>query len=172
MAKLLLLRTWKPVLLAASTIAVAYGTTKWNSVSKPLHILNRSDEELNSLFKLLDENHTGFVDENALKQALQKEGIAISQLSLKSMIFAADVDHDGKLSLEEFLHICHKMQHQEGFRRTKPTEIQAKRYHFPNETHVDQLPHKHKDIVPIIKPISTMPGHFPAKTDDDSLNEK
>lgn len=100
----------KPVALLAVSTAAWYGQTKWREANRALKIEGKSKAELGKLFDSIDEDGNGTIDESELKHALEKAGVHMSHMDLKSMINSADENHDGKISKEEFLHICVKIQ--------------------------------------------------------------
>jgi hypothetical protein len=168
MSKLFFLKVWKPVTIATAGMAIAYGTRNWEKLGKKLHISNKSDDELKKIFDNIDMDHSGFIDMHELSGLLEKEGIKLSAVGLRSLMYAADENQDGKISFEEFLNICHKIQHQEGH------DVVAKMSHAPAPKIVHAPTEKLIDThapppttgaahVPLIKPLPNAPGQFGGK---------
>jgi len=60
------------------------------------------------IFDVLDEDKSGFIDEDELKRALEEAGTNISQSAIIAMIKVADADGDGRISREEWGHLIDK----------------------------------------------------------------
>ncbi len=71
-------------------------------------------EDLANLFDKIDADHSGFIDVNELDHALKATGEKFRSFEIKSMMDAADENHDGKISKEEFLHMWEKALQQDG----------------------------------------------------------
>ncbi|CAF3607320.1 unnamed protein product [Rotaria sordida] len=62
-----------------------------------------SDTELYQVFKVFDKNRDGFIDKDELYDMLSRLGEHLTEEDIKEMIAEADcLDHDGKVSYEEF----------------------------------------------------------------------
>jgi len=62
-----------------------------------------SDSELHQVFKVFDKNKDGFIDKDELYDMLSRLGEHITEEDIREMIEEADcLDHDGKVSYEEF----------------------------------------------------------------------
>ncbi len=57
---------------------------------------------LQELFKFFDEANKGYVDMNDLTRVLSN---ACNEKEIKDLFNSSDVDHDGKLTLKEFVHV-------------------------------------------------------------------
>jgi RNA:NAD 2'-phosphotransferase (TPT1/KptA family) len=167
MSKLFLLKIWKPVTVGVAAAVITYGTRNWDRLGKKLHLSNKSEPELKKIFESIDIDHNGYIDERELTKLLQKEGINLSKVSIKSLMFVADENHDGKIFFEEFLHICHRIQHQEGHMDIPPWH--PKHLFVPKETHGEksELPSTIPAHVPLIKPLPEAPGLFPKHHGDE-----
>ena len=66
--KLFLLKAWKPAVLVAGGAYSAYGMHKWKETQRALHITKKTTtEEMTTLFKKIDVDGSGFIDEAELK---------------------------------------------------------------------------------------------------------
>ncbi|CAF2713015.1 unnamed protein product [Rotaria sp. Silwood2] len=62
-----------------------------------------SDTELYQVFRVFDKNRDGYIDKDELYDMLSRLGEHITEEDVKEMIAEADcLDHDGKVSYEEF----------------------------------------------------------------------
>ncbi len=68
------------------------------------------EEEIEKAFQFFDDNNEGFIDLEKLKKVAADLGEEIDDLSLNHMIFAADLDEDGKVSKDEFMRVMRKMK--------------------------------------------------------------
>jgi len=66
-------------------------------------------ENVERTFELFDEDNEGFIDFIKLKKVAIDLGEKIDDKTLNDMIFAADIDEDGKISKEEFIRVMRKM---------------------------------------------------------------
>ncbi|CAF3366621.1 unnamed protein product [Rotaria socialis] len=67
-----------------------------------------SDKELHQVFKVFDKNRDGYIDKDELYDMLSRLGEHLTEEDVKEMIEEADcLDHDGKVSYEEFLAILY-----------------------------------------------------------------
>lgn len=73
-----------------------------------------SDAEISQIFDKIDVDHDLKIDEVELKEFLAHEGFDLTHEALRNMIVAADENNDGKISRNEFLHMCKKLIHQSG----------------------------------------------------------
>jgi len=74
------------------------------------------DFELEKVFNQIDTDHSGYIDDAELKNALGKRGIKVSALDIQNMIADADATGaeevpDGKVSFEEFKIIFRRGDH-------------------------------------------------------------
>ena len=65
-------------------------------------------EEIDNIFKLFDEDNTGFITFRNLKRICQELGEDIPDTELQDMIEEADKDGDGKVSPDDFWKIMKK----------------------------------------------------------------
>ena len=68
------------------------------------------EEEIEKAFSFFDENNEGFIDFDKLKKVANELGETCDDKTLRDMIFAADLDEDGKVSKEEFMRVMRKMK--------------------------------------------------------------
>ncbi|XP_062382530.1 parvalbumin 9 [Sardina pilchardus] len=65
----------------------------------------KTPQEVKDVFRLLDEDDSGFIEESELKFFLQRfvpTARVLTEKETKSLISAADDDSDGKIGVEEF----------------------------------------------------------------------
>ncbi|KAM7159613.1 calmodulin-alpha-like [Molossus nigricans] len=64
--------------------------------------------DMKEVFQAFDLNGDGHITLDELKQAMAQVGQKLSQEELEAMIREADVDKDGRVNYEEFLHILNQ----------------------------------------------------------------
>lgn len=67
-----------------------------------------SKEEILKVFKLFDEDNTGYITFRNLKRICQELGESLSEDEISEMIDEADRDNDGQISPEEFYRVMKK----------------------------------------------------------------
>ena len=67
-----------------------------------------SREEVEKVFRLFDEERSGFITFRALKRVVGELGEGLSEEEMQEMIDEADRDQDGKISFEEFYRVMRR----------------------------------------------------------------
>jgi len=67
-----------------------------------------SKEEIQKVFKLFDEDNTGFITFRNLKKICQELGENLTDDEIQEMIDEADRDNDGQINFEEFFRVMKK----------------------------------------------------------------
>ena len=67
-----------------------------------------SEEELRRSFRIYDEDDTGKISFNDLKRVAAELNANLSDDEIRGMIYEADRDRDGEVSIDEFLRIMKK----------------------------------------------------------------
>ncbi|XP_076854707.1 parvalbumin 9 [Brachyhypopomus gauderio] len=65
----------------------------------------KSPKEVKDVFRILDDDHSGFIEEAELKFFLQRfvpGARVLTEKETKTFLSAADDDNDGKIGIEEF----------------------------------------------------------------------
>ncbi|XP_043535705.1 parvalbumin alpha-like [Chiloscyllium plagiosum] len=65
----------------------------------------KSTEDVKKVFEILDQDSSGFIEEDELKLVLKSfhaNGRELSDSETKALLAAGDEDHDGKIGAEEF----------------------------------------------------------------------
>ena len=70
-----------------------------------------SREEVEKVFRLFDEDGSGFITFRSLKKICNDLGEGLTEEEMQEMIDEADRDQDGKISFEEFFRIMKKRSH-------------------------------------------------------------
>ena len=72
-----------------------------------------SREEVEKVFRLFDEDGSGFITFRSLKRVVGELGEAMTEAEMQEMIDEADRDQDGKISFDEFFRIMKKRSQQQ-----------------------------------------------------------
>lgn len=67
-----------------------------------------SKEDIKKIFRLFDEDNTGYITTNNLKQVAKDLGENIDEVEIREMIERADSDGDGRVTFEDFYSIMTK----------------------------------------------------------------
>jgi len=67
-----------------------------------------SRAEIDKIFSLFDEDHSGYITFRSLKKVCQELGEGLNDEEIQSMIDEADRDQDGKINADEFYRIMKK----------------------------------------------------------------
>ena len=67
-----------------------------------------SKEEIMKVFRLFDEDNTGFITFRALKRICAELGEGLTDAEIQEMIQEADVDQDNQISFNEFYRVMRK----------------------------------------------------------------
>ena len=67
-----------------------------------------SREEVEKVFRLFDEERSGYITFRALKRVVGELGEGLSEEEMQEMIDEADRDQDGKISFEEFYRVMRR----------------------------------------------------------------
>lgn len=106
--KLFMLRVVRPVALVTAVTGSAYGYKEWEKAKSALK-LSTNDSEMIALFDKVDKNHSGYIEKQDLRDALKSAGYGVNLIALDAMMKVADENHDGRISKDEWLHICHSI---------------------------------------------------------------
>lgn len=106
--KLFVIKAAKPIAAVLAVSIGGFGYREWKKDKEALHITNNINEMV-SLFDKYDKDHSGSIEKRDLRAALEQAGVKVSELQLDLMMMVADEDHDGKISREEWVHICQKV---------------------------------------------------------------
>ena len=79
-----------------------------------------SKEEVMKVFRLFDEEGSGYITFRALKKVCQELGEGLSEEEMQEMIDEADRDQDGKISFEEFFRVMKKRYTAQAQQRSSP----------------------------------------------------
>ena len=60
------------------------------------------DEKLTSIFALFDRNRDNYISEHEIRETMKNLGEQIDDQLIDEMMRTADIDHDGRISREEF----------------------------------------------------------------------
>jgi glutamyl-tRNA reductase len=101
-------KLWKPAAFVGATVYGTYGLYEWNKAKSELNLNGMGKKELENVFDSIDVNKKGFINVDELTEVLNKSNKIkkFSNADIKAMLAAADENHDGNLSKEEFVHIC------------------------------------------------------------------
>lgn len=64
--------------------------------------LEHAERELYQLFESIDKDRNGALDKDELRQAFARSGVVVSSAKLDQFFDEIDVNHDGKISFEEW----------------------------------------------------------------------
>jgi centrin-1 len=67
-----------------------------------------SREEIEKIFRLFDEENSGFITFKQLKKVCNELGEGLTDEEIQEMIDEADRDQDGKINMEEFYRVMKK----------------------------------------------------------------
>lgn len=99
--------------LHISLVAAVFGTWQWKNAMPKLQAtftenfggvddVMLSDEHLDKIFDMVDEDHSGDIDFRELRLALRKANIIVSKRWVSSMMKRADTDRNGTISRSEW----------------------------------------------------------------------
>ncbi|CAF0764636.1 unnamed protein product [Rotaria sordida] len=74
-------------------------------VMKNVYERKFTDDEMRRVFKCFDIDGSGYVTADELHEILKRLNRDISKNQIREVINEVDMDHDGKISYEEFVHI-------------------------------------------------------------------
>jgi hypothetical protein len=149
--KLLLVKALKPAFALASLGTVYYGTYEWNKAKQILHLDPRmSEKEMIKVFNEIDVNNDGSISEKELHDALEKKGLRIGKFGMDAMMQAADENHDGAISQEEWIHMIKDM-HANPSMHVPEKHLDKSKY-SPKHINVDQHIHEVPHLAPGIGP--------------------
>ena len=145
MAKLFLLKAWKPALLLGAAAYSSYGFYQWDQARKAFHIDNNfTNDQLYKLFDSIDKDKSGSIDRDELLKALEKSGVKMANMKVDAMMEVGDENHDGSISKEEFAHIFKTIK------SNSKTNEETKFSHIDIKVDSDALSHSNiKDITSI-----------------------
>ncbi|KAM7372077.1 hypothetical protein PAMP_009272 [Pampus punctatissimus] len=82
------------------------GTFNYKKFFKACGLTGKSDADIQAAFNIIDQDNSGFIEEEELKLFLQnfeKGGRALSDAETKDFLKAGDSDGDGKIGVAEFV---------------------------------------------------------------------
>jgi predicted MarR family transcription regulator len=85
---------------------------EWKRAQHALHLDGKNLDELSQIFDEIDVDKSGSIDLKELDQALKKTHQKFGRIQLDAMMNSVDANHDGKISREEFLNVCHAEHNQ------------------------------------------------------------
>lgn len=62
-----------------------------------------------SIFTLFDRNHDNFISPHEIRETMKNLGVYIDDCLVHEMMQTADMDHDGRISREEFEKLLHEL---------------------------------------------------------------
>ena len=68
-----------------------------------------SIEQSPSIFTLFDRNHDNYISPHEIRETMQNLGVYIDDCLVHEMMQTADIDHDGRISREEFEKLLHEL---------------------------------------------------------------
>lgn len=72
------------------------------------HLTEDQKQEIEDVFKIIDENCNGSIDKNELAKGLRCLGLNPTNSDIKNLLDEFDTNNDGVLNLEEFAALYHK----------------------------------------------------------------
>ncbi|CAF5215570.1 unnamed protein product [Rotaria magnacalcarata] len=71
------------------------------------HVYQRAytDQEMRRAFKCFDTDNSGYITTSELHEVFRRLNRDISEHRISEVLSAVDMDNDGKISYEEFVHI-------------------------------------------------------------------
>lgn len=103
-----MLRVGRPVAVVSAVAVSAYGYREWDRAKSALH-LSTNDAAMIALFNKVDKDHSGYIERQDLRDALKSAGFQVNTVALEAMMKVADENTDGRISKDEWLHICHSI---------------------------------------------------------------
>lgn len=80
---------------------------KTQQVDRDKHSI--SIEQSPSIFTLFDRNHDNYISPHEIRETMQNLGVYIDDCLVHEMMQTADIDHDGRISREEFEKLLHEL---------------------------------------------------------------
>ena len=150
--KLLIVKAIKPAFALGALATVYYGTYEWNKAKNALHLDPRmSEEQMIKVFNEIDTSHDGFISEKELHDALEAKGLRIGKFGMDAMMKAADENHDGSISKEEWIHMIKTMHANPSMHVPEKHLAKGNKYspkHIDVDQHIKEAPHLAPGIGP------------------------
>jgi Ca2+-binding EF-hand superfamily protein len=67
------------------------------------------DDKFNSIFTLFDRNQDNYISPHEIRETMNNLGEHIDDHLLNEMMQTADIDHDGRISRDEFKKLLHQL---------------------------------------------------------------